>query len=170
MEELVRRKPTRLYRHDYSTPGAYFITVCTKNKKKILSIVGDGALDVPKIQLTDKGKIIEKYILSTNKIENVSVNKYVIMPNHIHMIITITPIDIDGTKENGTTRAPSPTNEMIPRIVSALKRFCNREIGENIFQRSYHDHIIRNQDDYDHIWNYIEQNPMYWKNDCFYIE
>lgn len=66
------------------------------------------------------------------------------MPNHIHMIIVV--------NNNGTPRVSSPTNAVIPQIVSALKRLSNREIGHNIFQRSYHDHIIRNEKDYTEIY------------------
>lgn len=161
---LPQRKPNRLVNYDYSANGMYFITICTKNKKKLLcDIVGDGAFDVPKTVLTATGRIVDKYILSTDRIEKVSVEKYVIMPNHIHLLVFIEDI-------NGTSRAPSPTNAMIPHVVSTLKRFCNREIGANIFQRSYHDHIIRNEMDYKKIWEYIDNNPARWKEDCFYID
>ena len=90
-KDFPKRKTVRLDRYDYSKSGAYFLTICTKDRKPILSIipVGDGALDVPRPQLTRIGKIVEKYILSTNKIKNVSVKHYVIMPNHIHMIVLI---------------------------------------------------------------------------------
>ena len=65
------------------------------------------------------------------------------MPNHIHLLIRI---------ENGTSRAPSPTNALLPLAVSVLKRKVNREVGENIFQRSFYDHIVRNEQDYKEIW------------------
>mgnify|MGYP002514594907 CR=1 FL=1 len=88
MEELVRRKPTRLYRHDYSTPGAYFITICTKNRKNILgSIVGGGAFDAPQLCPSEAGIVAEHHILSGNQIPGIHVDKYVIMPTHIHMIV-----------------------------------------------------------------------------------
>ena len=65
--------------------------------------------------------------------------------------------------------APSPTNAVIPHFVSTLKRFCNRDTGMQVFQRSYHDHVIRNEDDYLKIWQYIDNNPARWQEDCFYI-
>lgn len=158
--DLPKRKPVRLKEYDYGTYGAYFITICTKDKKEILcEIVGDGALDVPKIRLTHIGSIVEKYILSTNNINGLQVDKYVIMPNHIHLILVVAT--------EGTSKAPSPTNAIIPHAVSTLKRFVNRDVGENIFQRSYHDHIIRNEQDYNEIWEYIDTNPVKWENDCF---
>ncbi|MBQ9857653.1 MAG: transposase [Oscillospiraceae bacterium] len=159
---METRKNNRLSEYDYGSIGAYFITVCVKDKQKILShIVGDGALDVPKVELTHIGKIVNKYIRSTNNIENVTVDKYVIMPNHIHILVSI-------TADTRDVEAPSPTNKLIPRVVSALKRLSNREIGYNIFQRSYYDHIIRNDADYIEKWNYIDNNPIKWemnKND-----
>jgi REP element-mobilizing transposase RayT len=146
----------------------YFITICTEEKRKILSNfvcnennVRDGVPDIPKNILTNYGKIVDKYINEINKLGKVNIIKYVIMPNHIHMIVEI---DCEG----GMSGTPSRTNETIPYIVSTLKRFVNKEIGENIFHRSYHDHIIRNEQDYQHIWNYIDNNPLKWELDCFY--
>ena len=100
--------------------------------------------------------------------ENVQTVKYVIMPNHVHLLICIDRAD-DPT-EAGTSRTPSPTNEIIPRYVSTFKWMCNWEIGENIWQRAYHDHIIRDQAHFDLIWSYIDTNPIRWEQDCFYTE
>ena len=164
--DLPIRKPNRLPQFDYSTPGAYFITICTKDKKCILGdIVGGGALDAPQICLSQNGRIVEWYILSGNQISGVMVDKFVIMPNHIHLIVMV-----DETACSGTSRAPSPTNAVIPHFVSTLKRFCHRDIGRVIFQRSYHDHVIRNEKDYLKIWEYIDNNPYRWEEDCFYTE
>ena len=90
--ELPERKKNRLENYNYSENGAYFITICVKDRKKILSdIVGDDAHIVPK----RIGLIVEKYIKNAREIE-----KYIIMPDHIHMIIRI---------NNGTMWASSPT-------------------------------------------------------------
>ena len=162
--DLPKRKPTRLKNYDYSSCGAYFITICTRDKQKILcDIVGDGAHDVPQIKLSQIGKIVEKYILSTNNIPELTVDKFVIMPNHIHLILLL-------QNENGTSRAPSPTNNKISHSISTLKRFVNKDVGYNVFQRSFHDHIIRDERDYLKIWNYIDTNPQKWNEDCFYAE
>ena len=69
----------------------------------------------------------------------------------------------------GTSRAPSPTNALLPLAVSVLKRKVNREVGENIFQRSFYDHIVRNEQDYKEIWEYIDTNPARWASDEFFI-
>ena len=118
---LPNRKQNRLQNYDYSTAGAYFITICTKNKAKILCEivgggapsstpsrvgagvpssthyrVGGGALDAPQIILSPLGKTVEKYILSSERIKGISVSKYVIMPNHIHLLVCIDVTDVGG--------------------------------------------------------------------------
>ena len=163
--ELPKRKPNRIPHFDYSTPGAYFVTICTQDKAPLLStVVGGGALDAPDVRLSRYGEIAQKYILSGNRIPGVTVDKYVIMPNHIHLILLV-----EETATAGTSRAPSPTNAVIPHFVSTLKRFCHRDFGKKIFQRSYHDHVIRNEASYQKIWQYIDNNPTLWQEDCFYV-
>ena len=171
-KNLPERKPTRLRGYDYSNEGAYFITICTQGRKNILShIVGDGALDVPQVALTKIGATVEKYILSSCKMNGIVVESYVIMPNHVHMIIHVTDTFMTNENlvtDNGTSKAPSPTNAAIPHFVSTFKRFCHIECGQKIFQRSYHDHIIRDSKGYDKIFDYIQNNPTRWQEDCFY--
>ena len=163
--ELPKRKPNRIPRFDYSTPGAYFIPICTHDKLPLLcTIVGGGALDAPDVRLSRSGEIVQKYILSGNCIPGVIVEKYVIMPNHIHLILLV-----EAGASAGTSRAPSPTNAVVPHFVSTLKRFCHRDIGKKIFQRSYHDHVIRNEASYLKIWQYIDTNPIRWTADCFFV-
>ena len=90
MGELLNRKHPRMKNFDYSENGYYFLTVCVKEKKEILcNIVGRGVLDTPNVILTEEGKIVEKYIHSINNVKNVVVEKYVIMPNHIHLLLHI---------------------------------------------------------------------------------
>ncbi|MBE5813444.1 MAG: transposase [Clostridiales bacterium] len=163
--ELTKRKPNRLKKYDYSKNGGYFITICTKDRKQILSkitkdknydIVGDG-FAVP--QLTKYGIIVDKYInLINTKYPMIKVDKYVIMPNHIHLLLII---ESDGTAN------PSPT---IGSIIGWFKYSITKYIDEstNIFQRSFHDHIIRNKNDYLKIWEYIDNNPLKWELDCYY--
>ncbi len=157
--ELPRRKNTRLKEYDYSGTGAYFITLCTKGRKPILSrIVGDGVLDIPKTVLSKYGKAVDKRIrLIDMHYDNIKIDNYVIMPNHIHILISV--------YNNGTSRMPSPTNDTIPSFVGTLKRFVNREVGEDVFQRSYYDHIIRDERDYLSRWQYIANNPIKWEED-----
>ncbi|MBQ3573935.1 MAG: hypothetical protein IJA16_04995, partial [Clostridia bacterium] len=94
------------------------------------------------------------------------IDKYVIMPNHIHMIITI----LETEQFNGPSGTPVPTNSLIAKFVSTFKRFCNKEYGENIWQARSNDHIIRGEKDYQKIWEYIDTNAIRWEQDCFYNE
>ncbi len=169
---LPERKNMRWEKQDYSHPGEYMITICVRDMKQILSkitagnqqTVGDDVLVVPHIELTKYGKIADKYINQLNDFyKNINVLKYVIMPNHIHLLLQI---------PDGTTGTSSPTGEqtdtrpvehsVIADFVSAFKRFCHREIGEKIFQRSFHDHVIRDENDLIGAINYIENNPYRW--------
>ena len=109
--------------------------------------------------------IVNKYIMSINNAEGVIVDKYVIMPNHIHLILAVKNEAYQSYVDNGINNSISAikrSNDMIPHIVSTFKRFCNKEIGENIFQRSYYDHVVRNNEDYEEIVRYIIHNPRRW--------
>ena len=161
--------------HDYNG-GAYFITICTKDKQNILgyinpSSVGDDAHIVPILKLSDKGKVCEKYINSIADNKNIFVDKYVIMPNHIHMIISIknTTFSADTSSEKCKLEI-NQHRKSISKIIRSFKTLVSKEIGETIFQRSFHDHVIRNRDDYRNIWKYINNNPANWAKDCFYTE
>ena len=158
--EIYNRKTTRLKNYNYNTPGYYFVTVCTKNKQKILcDIVGTGVLDGPQTIMLKGGKIAEKHIENIkNFYSYIKIEKYVIMPNHIHMIVVI---DTYGR----TQFAPT-----LSRVIKQFKGSITKQIGKSIFQKSFHDHIIRDQADYLKIWNYIETNPAKWQEDCFYVE
>lgn len=91
-----------------------------------------------------------------------SVDKYVVMPNHIHVIFVIPPPQDGG---NGPMRTSAPT---IPGLVRYFKRMVTQQCGQAIWQRSYYDHIIRNETDYLRIWNYIDTNPAKWGDDEYY--
>ena len=157
---LPERKEIRLHNYDYSASGAYFITVCTQNKVKVLSEilpVGDG---FPVPRLTTYGKLAEVYINRVNeKYPNVKVCKYIIMPDHIHLLLTV-------EDPSGGTGDPSPTTGMVLgwfkyQTTKEINRFSG-SAGTRFWQRSFFDHIVRNQQDFEDIWNYIETNPQRW--------
>lgn len=171
--DYTDRKRNRLNGYDYSDSGYYFITICTKDRIEILwnSGVGDGVLDVPlccaydikKVSLSVVGLVVQKHIRRIGTFySDIKIRQYVIMPNHIHMIVEILQI-----VRGGTSRTPSPTNRLIPQFVSTVKRYINKELGYNIFQRSYHDRIIRNRAEYKVFSDYIHNNPLNWEKDCF---
>ncbi|MBR2278023.1 MAG: transposase [Eubacterium sp.] len=157
--EKKNRKLPRLQNYNYSSNGKYFVTICTKDMKCVLSsIVGSGDPDAPQVLLTDYGIVVEKNITTMNTIYNdILIEKYTIMPNHLHMMISIETADLSGA-----SRSPLPTNSKLSRHIGTLKRFCNQQIGANIWQTGFHDHIIRNEEDYLHHLQYIEENPRKW--------
>ena len=164
--ELPKRKEPRLIKWDYSSPGAYFLTICTAEKRCILAdiIVGGGVPDAPESRLSAYGKIVEETICELDRHSPyLSIDKYVIMPNHIHLLVSVTDSGASGTPP------PTPANGRIPQLVSTLKRFTNRKCGISLWQRSYYDHIIRSERDYLEIWRYIENNPAKWAEDRYYI-
>ena len=175
MEEFKNRKTPRYQSFDYNSAGTYFITICTQNRRRLLShIVGTGVLDCPKTELTRYGEIADKYIKQLNDFyEHLSVERYVIMPNHIHLLLWVK--ENKSTSDKGQSGTPVPTNivranNACSKFVSTLKRFCNTEYGENIWQARFYDHIIRNRDDYEEHVKYIYENPLHWYYDELYSE
>ena len=155
--ELPSRKPLRLKEHHYSSAGAYFITICTRNRMRILSEIKPGEGDIPSVHLLPIGEVVKKYLLSCESIPGVKIDEYVIMPDHVHAILVFLPECQEETASQTT-----PANEMLPRAVGAFKRLCGRELGQNIFQRSYAEHVIRDRDDYLVKKRYIYENPYRW--------
>ena len=138
MKELPKRKQNRLKDYDYSSPGAYFVTICTKNKEKYFESVGATCgRQQQNCSLSKLGVIAEEEIYNITKVygSNIKVDKYVIMPNHIHMLIII---------EGGRPKV-SPT---ISRIIQQFKGAVTKKVGIPLWQNSFHDHIIRNYEDY----------------------
>ena len=164
------RKPMRLKDHDYSAPGAYFITVCTRDKRRILSgiekplgeTVGEG-LAPPAVCLSASGRIVEEQIRALPaRFPGLSVDRYVVMPNHVHLLISLS--HVSGGASPSPTRGSSMTD-----AVRTLKSLSSRLSGSGpLWQRSYYDHIVRNEDDYRQIAEYIDANPARWREDRFY--
>ena len=160
LNDLPKRKPNRLNSYDYSQSGLYFITICVKDKRHLL-----GKIDQPNnaVILSRYGKIVKNKIMITESYFScASFVQFVIMPNHIHFIINL------KNEEYQDNTSQERFNMKIPLIVSMLKRLINKEVGFNIWQRSYHDHIIRNEREYKLISDYIQNNPANWNKDCFY--
>lgn len=160
--EYNNRKLIRLKSYDYSSPGAYFITICTKDRKCLFwEYVGAVNNRPVSTHLTPMGKIVQHCILNIeHHYPAVHVDHYVVMPNHIHLLLQI-QTDPDGRL------IIAPTISM---VVKMMKREASKQIGWSIWQRGFHDHIIRGEKDYLKIWEYIENNPAKWMEDCFYTE
>ena len=159
---LPKRKHPRLDHYDYSTPGAYFITICTHNRQCLLSrIVGRG-LAPAEIQYTTYGQIAqEQLLLLEQRYPMLKIDQYVIMPNHIHAILLL---------EESTEVKNRPT---IMDIVCAYKSLTTRQCKkmqpiEKLFQTSFYEHVIRVREDYNEITEYIVNNPKKWELDKLY--
>ena len=152
METFPNRKQIRIKNYDYSTPGAYFITVCTANREKIFwNGVGADSIRPGKLPLSSSGKIAEQAVLQiASHYENIVVDKYCIMPDHIHLILRI-----ESNISGRIISAPT-----ISTVVGSMKRWVSKQIGKPIWQKSFYEHGIRNQQDYDEIWTYIDNNPL----------
>lgn len=129
--ERPKRKPSRLRNYDYAQTGAYFITVCTVGRKKLLGgVVGGDAHVAPRVELSAFGKVTERYLCSI-----AGIDRYVIMPNHIHMVILIAP---DASRAT----ASATQTQSIPQLISSFKVLVTKELHQPIFQRTFYDHII----------------------------
>ena len=158
MESNPKRKRLRLYGYDYSTYGLYFVTICTSGKQCILGRihVGADAHIGPQIKLTPYGEIVKKHLMNIGTLD-----QFCIMPNHIHMILYLS--------NDGPMPTSAPTKaQSVSQIIRTFKTLCTKEIGHSIFQRSFHDRIIRNKKEYDNISQYIYNNPAQWEADQLY--
>ena len=155
---LSERKSPRIKDYDYSTPGAYFVTICTHNKEYTLgNIVGEGFCALPQNILTPIGIEVEKSIQHINENYNgVTIENYVVMPNHVHLIVNL--------HNSGGHRNPP-----LQSVIGRLKSYTTNKFGKTLWQRSFHDHIIRGKEDYQKIYEYIDTNVLKWKKDCFYF-
>ena len=170
-KELPKRKRNRLCYYDYSSGGIYFITICTQNRKNIFwttkqpNVVGEDIILPPdNIILSAYGKIVDNVINDIpNHYSNIEILQYVIMPNHVHILLYL-------PYYNGRIISSPTINKSISTIIGQMKREISKRIGVPIWQKSFHDHIVRNKKDYEEISKYIYENPIKWQYDCFYTD
>ena len=164
---LAKRKTIRLKNHDYNASGCYFVTICTKNKENLFgNVVGTVLPDGPQMEYSSCGIVVRQQLETmSNFYEDIVIEKYVVMPNHIHLLLLQT-----GNDDTADMTIPTnfPNISKLSRFVGTLKRFCNQRCGEQLWQNRFHDHIVRNEADYLRIWEYIDTNPQKWTTDCFY--
>lgn len=175
--EYPKRKHARLKDFDYSQAGVYFVTICTQNRRCVLSqitpprvvgaeMVGRG-LAPAALPLTACGRLVEEELTALMvRYPSVLVEKYIIMPNHVHALICL----------QGDTAGASPRPTLM-QVLGALKSLTTRrwngligQPGAKLWQSGYHDHIIRDDNDFLNHWTYIDQNPARWTQDEYYQE
>lgn len=160
--ELPVRKETRLRECDYSQPGYYFVTICTavRNQDILCSLDSVGAAALggpPAVALTPAGQVVQQLICNIDRVYSfVAVDTFVIMPDHVHLIVAI------RSPKDGSPRAATPTIG-IPQVVNALKGLAVKQTGmRSLWQRGYYEHVIRNDRDLDETRQYIQNNPLAW--------
>lgn len=163
---FAKRSPLRLKNYDYASNGAYFVTICTKDRECLF-----GEITERKMRLNEFGEIVRDEWLKTPVVRpGVELDVFVVMPNHIHGIVVLSNKEIGSkavTNRKGCGPASSSVGAMIGQFKSATTkriRAMNRRSGL-IWQRDYYDHIIRDESDLNKIREYIIQNPMRWMED-----
>ena len=157
------RKNPRLRGWDYGAGGTYFVTFCTSAHRPVLSSIRRGdPCGRPPLVLTPLGECVAESIALTG----VRVEHQVIMPNHVHLLLSV---DAGEHTAEGAPRSSRPT-QLVPRMITALKRFTNQDMQNDLWQGGFHDHIIRSEADYLRIWAYMDQNPAKWREDRYHEE
>ena len=172
-KELPKRKDIRLKNFDYSSPGAYFVTICTENRKNYFwsgelnpqifewHSVGANCVRPQNLPLSNIGNAVLEELEKWHKTyESVALCSYVIMPNHLHIMIFI------SADEYGRPQV-APT---IDRMVKQFKGSVTKKIGHPIWQKSFMEHVIRNKHDFETRSKYIYENPLRWYYDELYAE
>ncbi|QNO15563.1 transposase [Alkalicella caledoniensis] len=153
------RKKIRIKDYDYSLAGGYFVTICTNNKTKIFSNVSNG-----EVNLTPCGKMIDEKLKEMgNKYNGVILDEYVIMPNHIHVILILEGDSVPLHSLIGKFKSVT-TVEYFKRV----KDLGWKPVDKKLWQRNYYEHVIRNNKDLFVHRNYIEENPTRWDSDEYY--
>lgn len=155
-EETPRRKHLRLREYDYATPGAYFVTVCTHHRKCLF-----GAIVDQEMRLNALGRIVERsWFDLRNHYERTELENFVVMPNHVHGILVLKPSPASGDRIH-----------LLPEIVRGFKTFSARAANairgrvEPLWQRGFHDRIVRNEAELARIREYVDNNPVVWHLD-----
>ncbi len=200
------RKNIRLREYDYSQNGVYFITICTKNKQNLFwdtadtLTVGAGiARPHAGCMLSETGKIAEEGIKHIPEVYRINLDKYVVMPNHIHLLLAITendgramlaptenvsknniqtilvPTENEGKNNAQVMSVPTENADngkiaSISNIIQQYKGYVTKKAGFTVWQKSFYDHIVRDRNEYLSIWNYIDTNPLKWSLDEYYKE
>ena len=162
-----RRRSIRLRHYDYSRAGAYFITVCTRNKECLLGDVVAG-----RMYLNEVGRLAQAaWEELPLHYSHVDLDVWTIMPNHVHGIVVLTDVGA-GFKPAPTNSDSDAVRHGLPEVVRAFKTFSARHInafrgtvGRPFWQRDYYEHVIRNEKSLNRIRQYIEDNPVRWSQD-----
>jgi len=166
---LPQRHNIRLYGYDYSQEGLYFVTICTQDKMCLFGEIMD-----EEMALNEIGIIVKNcWLAIPEHYPHVKLHEFIIMPNHIHGIIELVGAN-KHSPDDIKFRSPSKS---IGSIIRGFKIGVMKNIKANVYsplqnksiwQRNYYEHIIRNDESYQKITEYIYENPKYWQTDDYY--
>ena len=177
MKEMAypTRKPLRLSGYNYSTPGAYFVTLCVQNRRCLFALepVGNGLCAVPPAQ----NQIIHKWLKETENKFGIVIDKYVVMPNHVHLLVRIVTEEAYWLSQTERHTGCSLLEDAIQwfktmttnAYIQGVKAGAFVPFEKKLWQKSYYDHVIRGEADYKDIWTYIDNNPAKWQEDHLYM-
>jgi len=159
------RKTSRLLSYDYSSDGVYHVIICSRSKRCIF-----GTIECGQVCLSREDEIVDKAIRALPEhYPEVKILTYIIMPNHVHILlgigVTISGKDFfDISFDKG-----SDTHHTLGQIIGSMKSYASKEAASGLWQSRFYEHIIREQQDYISTIEYIQNNPMKWERDEFYI-
>ncbi len=173
-KKLPYRQSIRLKGYDYSQPGFYFITICTKNRAHVFGKINNGVM-----HLNEYGRVAKKEWIRTEGLRfNVIIDAYIIMPNHMHGIIEIShygPQPVWAYRDMPVRKSFQSPSKNLGAIIRGFKSTVTKQInikkgtpGSPLWHRNYYEHIIRNEDSLHNIREYIKHNPRKWDQDRFF--
>ena len=185
--KIHHRKSIRLKGYDYSQAGLYFITICTQNRENLFGkIVGADLCVCPEMILNDAGKMVKnEWLRLPQRFNSIILHEYVLMPNHFHGIIEIITVraplvgaqNVGAQLEKGQPQGIAPTGKHVGGMVGAFKSITTNEyirgvknnnwqrFNGKLWQRNYWEHIVRNENEYQQISEYMINNPIKWDTD-----
>ncbi|MGK5090421.1 transposase [Deltaproteobacteria bacterium TL4] len=171
------RRSIRLKGYDYTQNGAYFVTICVQNRECLFGKIVDEAM-----RLNGAGQIVvDTWEWLASQYDHVDLDNWVVMPNHLHGIIVLTDDGDNGDDGRGGSRT-APTNhpkkrKPLGRLIGAFKTVSTKHInawrqtpGNQLWQRNYYEHIIRNEASLNQIQEYILNNPRVWTEDSLFVK
>ena len=180
MDRLPQRKSPRLPGYDYNQAGVYFVTFCTKARENLLARITSSECvgthhDASVLTLTDIGQVVNRMVqVLPLRYPAIHLESYVIMPNHVHLLLRI--VSEERTLREASLRKSAPKQRaLLAKAIGYLEMNATKTVRCQdpfmvLLQERDHDHIVRNEADYLRIMQYIENNPAKWKEDCFYNE
>jgi len=164
LSSYVTRKTTRLIGHDYREPGAYFVTLCIEDRKCLLGSIVDGAM-----RRNRAGDLIQRiWAELPEHYRFLQVDEFIVMPNHIHAIVMLTTDDI-GIRPDDAIGLPALIQRFKAFSTREYQRMAKAESGSPsdsaLWQRNYHDRVIRNEKELATVRTYIVNNPAQWHLD-----